>query len=131
MNGFPESFAACRFFEDYRIRGDLFLKNGLQDIHQGFSTPFSCLGDPAAVILIGLVFPRIGPRYISLLTCPKCGKPFDYNWVPGASFSALRLGGGNRYLQCPNCHEWSTFDVRSTRASSRSREKKVVPSRFG
>jgi DNA-directed RNA polymerase subunit RPC12/RpoP len=68
----------------------------------------------AIVIIVYLVFPRIkGLHFTSRLTCPKCHKEFDYNWVPGGSFSAVRLGT-NRYLRCPNCHEWSTFDIVST-----------------
>ena len=46
----------------------------------------------------------------SRLRCPKCGQTFDYDWVPGASFSAVRLGR-DRYMACPLCGHWSTFDV--------------------
>ena len=53
-------------------------------------------------------------HYTSALTCPKCGKAFEYKWVPGASFSAVRLGK-DRYLRCTACHERSTYDVFDTR----------------
>lgn len=53
-------------------------------------------------------------HYTSALTCPKCGRPFEYKWVPGASFSALRLGR-DRHLKCPLCSEWSTFNILDTR----------------
>jgi DNA-directed RNA polymerase subunit RPC12/RpoP len=76
------------------------------------------IGVPVAVIVIaGIVYtvlPRFGPHYTSRLTCSKCGKQFDYNWLPGGSFTAVRLGK-ERYMRCPLCHEWSTFDIWSTR----------------
>ena len=50
----------------------------------------------------------------SRLTCPKCHQTFDYDYVPGASFTAVRLGTG-RYMACPLCGKWSTFDLASTR----------------
>lgn len=46
----------------------------------------------------------------SRLTCPKCRQTFDYDWVPGASFTAVRLGRG-RYMACPLCGHWSRYDV--------------------
>ncbi len=46
----------------------------------------------------------------SRLRCPKCGQVFDYDWVPGASFKAVRLGP-QRYMACPLCGKWSRFDV--------------------
>jgi len=69
----------------------------------------------AIAVTIYLVFPRVrGLHNTSRLTCPKCGKQFDYEWVPGGSFSAVRLGS-KRYLRCPKCHEWSTFEIWKTR----------------
>ncbi len=50
----------------------------------------------------------------SRLTCPKCHQTFDYDYVPGASLTALRLGT-SRYMACPLCGRWSTFDLASTR----------------
>jgi hypothetical protein len=44
------------------------------------------------------------------LECPKCGKGFDYSFVPGASLTALRLGTG-RYMACPLCGRWSVFPL--------------------
>ena len=53
-------------------------------------------------------------HYTSTLTCPKCQKTFDYDWVPMMAFNAVRLGK-DRYMQCPLCHEWSTFNIWDTR----------------
>ncbi|MGD0028805.1 MAG: hypothetical protein ABSC91_07685 [Candidatus Bathyarchaeia archaeon] len=65
-------------------------------------------------VILYILFPRFGPHYTSRLTCTKCGKTFDYNWVPGGSFSAVRLGQ-KRYVRCPNCHKWSTFNIWTTK----------------
>ncbi len=46
------------------------------------------------------------------LTCKKCHQAFDYDFVPGASVTAVRLGG-SRYMACPLCRRWSVFDIRS------------------
>jgi len=45
------------------------------------------------------------------LTCPKCGQTFDYEYVPGASLTALRFGG-SRYMRCPVCHRFAMFPIR-------------------
>jgi hypothetical protein len=50
----------------------------------------------------------------SRLTCPRCHQTFDYDYVPGASFTAVRLGT-SRYMRCPLCRRRSTFDLVSTR----------------
>ncbi len=52
----------------------------------------------------------------SRLTCPKCHQTFDYDYLPGASFTAVRLGP-NRYMPCPLCHQWSTFNLSKTRGT--------------
>jgi hypothetical protein len=44
------------------------------------------------------------------LQCPKCGRTFDYEFVPGASFTAVRLGTA-RYLRCPLCGKFSVFPL--------------------
>jgi RNA polymerase subunit RPABC4/transcription elongation factor Spt4 len=77
------------------------------------------VGVPVAVFavlaVIYLVFPRVkGLHFTSRLNCPKCSKQFDFNWVPLGSFSSVRLGS-ERYLSCPNCHKWSTFEIWNTR----------------
>lgn len=72
-----------------------------------------------AAVLFALVLRRgrargtrgFGQR--SHLRCPKCGHEFDYDWVPGASLTAVRLGTA-RYLACPQCRRWSVFDVYGT-----------------
>ncbi|MDG6985120.1 MAG: hypothetical protein JRM73_00030 [Nitrososphaerota archaeon] len=85
----------------------------------------SLVGVPIVVVgvaLIGYVFAiRSKYHYTSRLTCPKCNGAFDYKWVPGASFSTFRLGR-DRYLKCPGCSEWSTFDVMSTRVGKAQKE---------
>jgi hypothetical protein len=78
------------------------------------------LGIPVAVILAALIIQFIftkkkGLHYTSKLTCPKCHEEFLYDWIPGGSFIAVRLGAGWRYMRCPKCHKWSVFDVSSTR----------------
>jgi prepilin signal peptidase PulO-like enzyme (type II secretory pathway) len=40
-----------------------------------------------------------GPIQLSHLKCPKCGIEFDYAYLPGASFTSIRLGG-SRFLRC-------------------------------
>ena len=69
-----------------------------------------------AVIIYAVILAkgrRLGTKGIvqrSHLRCPKCQQEFDYDWVPGASFTAVRLGPA-RYMACPLCHHWSTFDL--------------------
>ena len=72
-------------------------------------------------VVVYVVLLKTQHHYTSLLTCPKCQRSFDYDWVPLASFSAVRLGK-DRYLACPLCHEWSMFDVWDTKIDS-SRQK--------
>ncbi len=52
------------------------------------------------------------------LTCPKCGGSFDYEYVPGASLTAVRLGG-SRYMRCPLCHQWSVFRLSAAEVPAR------------
>ena len=66
------------------------------------------------VVLIYLVALRSRHHYTSVLTCPKCHGTFEYNWVSLVAFTAVRLGS-SRYLECPLCHEWSTFNIWDTR----------------
>ncbi len=60
---------------------------------------------------------RAGMVSRSRLHCPKCGETFDYDYIPGASVTALRLGTG-RYMACPLCHKWSTFELHATQVSA-------------
>jgi hypothetical protein len=46
----------------------------------------------------------------SRLVCPKCHGTFDYDWIPGGALTAVRLGRA-RYMACPICRKWSTFNV--------------------
>ncbi len=72
-----------------------------------------------AVVLFAVVLRRVrrfgtrGWAERSHLHCPKCRTEFDYDWVPGVSFSAVRLGTG-RYMACPSCGGWSYFDLYGT-----------------
>ncbi len=50
----------------------------------------------------------------SRLTCPQCHQTFDFDYVPGASLTAIRLGR-SRYMACPLCGKWSTFDLSEAR----------------
>jgi len=42
--------------------------------------------------------------------CPKCGGEFDYECIPGVSFTTIRLWN-QRYMACPLCRRWSLFPV--------------------
>ncbi len=66
------------------------------------------------VVAIYAVALKTRHHYTSVLICPRCGRTFEYNWVPLVSFTAVRLGT-SRLLQCPLCHEWSNFEIWSTR----------------
>ncbi len=44
---------------------------------------------------------------MSHLKCKKCGKEFDYKWIP--------LGSVLRYLKCPNCGKRTMFNIAETR----------------
>ncbi|MGB9125043.1 MAG: hypothetical protein WA833_09175 [Nitrosotalea sp.] len=68
----------------------------------------------ATFFVIYTVLPSKGYGYLSRLTCTKCSHTFDYRWLPGGSFTAIRLGN-RRYMRCPSCHKWSMFNVWSTR----------------
>ena len=74
----------------------------------------------AGIVAFYVLGPRYGPHYTSKLSCPKCGKTFEYRWIPGGSVTALK-DANKRYLRCPFCHEWSTFDVVSTRTDNKSK----------
>ncbi len=44
------------------------------------------------------------------LRCPHCHQEFDYDFVPGMSVTALRLGT-SRHMRCPLCRRWGTFPL--------------------
>jgi len=46
----------------------------------------------------------------SKVTCPKCKKSFDYEFMPGASLYSVRLGN-YRYMKCPKCKKWAMFNI--------------------
>jgi DNA-directed RNA polymerase subunit RPC12/RpoP len=77
------------------------------------------IGVPVIVVLFTVLFillPRYGPHYTSRLKCPRCGKQFNYHWVPGATFTSLRYGN-KRNLQCPYCHQKAIYNIAATRVS--------------
>jgi hypothetical protein len=61
----------------------------------------------------------VGLTWTRHLKCPKCGGEFDYEFVPGASFTAIRLGT-SRYMRCPLCHKFSVFSMKVTDPSAGS-----------
>lgn len=54
----------------------------------------------------------MGLTWTRHLKCPKCGGEFDYEFVPGGSFTAIRLGT-SRYMRCPLCHKFSVFSLKT------------------
>jgi hypothetical protein len=44
------------------------------------------------------------------VTCPKCKDSFDYEFVPGASLTSVRLGN-YRYMKCRKCGKWALFNM--------------------
>jgi hypothetical protein len=66
---------------------------------------------------------------LSHLKCKKCGVEFDYAYVPGASFTSIRLGN-SRFLKCPSCGKWSIFNLSKTRVDPETHhcELRVGPS---
>lgn len=44
------------------------------------------------------------------VTCPKCGQSFEYEFVPGGSFTSIRLGP-YRYMRCQKCGKWALFNI--------------------
>jgi predicted RNA-binding Zn-ribbon protein involved in translation (DUF1610 family) len=53
------------------------------------------------------------PFRLSHLVCPSCGFQFDYQWIPGMSFTSIRWFGA-RYFSCPRCGVSSWFNIRDT-----------------
>ena len=46
----------------------------------------------------------------SIVECPHCHYRFNYEFIPGASFAAIRLGPV-RIFKCPNCKELHNFRI--------------------
>jgi len=44
------------------------------------------------------------------LVCPKCKGTFDYEFLPGGSLTAIRLGN-SRYMRCPICQKFALFNL--------------------
>ena len=47
---------------------------------------------------------------MSKLQCRKCGYRFNYEFIPGMSVDAMRLGM-DRYMRCPKCRKWGRFSL--------------------
>jgi len=71
----------------------------------------------------------IPPTQLSHLVCSHCGFEFDYAWVPGASFTSIRLGIA-RLFNCPRCGESSLFNIWDTRVDPATHhcETRIGPS---
>jgi hypothetical protein len=46
----------------------------------------------------------------SIVECPHCHYRFNYEFIPGASFTSIRLGPA-RIFKCPNCKELHKFNI--------------------
>lgn len=46
----------------------------------------------------------------SITECPSCHYRFNYEFIPGASVHAIRLGN-KRIFRCPNCKELHKFRI--------------------
>ena len=46
----------------------------------------------------------------NVLACPKCNRQFNYQFLPGASLTSLRLGR-SRFMKCPLCGRWSVIKI--------------------
>ena len=69
----------------------------------------------AAIAIIFVLAPRLsGIIQLSHLKCKKCGTEFDYAWIPGISFTSVRLVN-SRYLMCPVCRKWAVFNIWNTK----------------
>lgn len=85
-----------------------------------------------AVVYLTFVFTkarRVGTKGIvqrSHLRCPKCEREFDYDWIPGASLTSVRLGP-DRYMACPLCGKWSMFNIYAGLVARPSPETATAP----
>ncbi len=46
----------------------------------------------------------------SIVECPHCHYKFNYEFIPGTSFTSIRLGSA-RIFKCPNCKELHKFNI--------------------
>ncbi|HXY74074.1 MAG TPA: hypothetical protein VEH58_02000 [Dehalococcoidales bacterium] len=56
----------------------------------------------------------IPPTRLSHVVCPYCSLEFDYAWIPGVSFTDVRMFK-KRIFYCPGCKkclEYNVFDSR-------------------
>jgi len=60
------------------------------------------------------------------LTCPKCATGFDFEFIPGASLTGLRLGS-SRYMRCPICRRFSVFPMHPAEASPPTLSQETPP----
>ena len=56
----------------------------------------------------------------SKLKCPKCGYEFEYKWIPGVSFTSIKLGK-KRYMRCPECRKFSLFNIWDTKIKDKKK----------
>jgi len=96
------------------------------------------LGIIIAIVILIIIYGvfiyarRRGPGGIvqlSHLKCTKCSSEFDYAYIPGMSFTSIRLGN-SRLIECPVCHKSSLFNIRDTRVDPKTHhcERRIGPS---
>lgn len=78
------------------------------------------------VVIVFMAFARrggVGGGVVQMahLKCPKCNSEFDYSYIPGASFTSVRLGE-SRLIRCPVCHKWSMFNIWKTRVDPKTHQ---------
>lgn len=56
---------------------------------------------------------------VSHLRCRDCGVEFDYAYLPGGSFTSIRLGN-SRLMCCPGYGKRSVFNISKTRVDPNS-----------
>ena len=50
------------------------------------------------------------PITTSIVECPHCHYKFNYEFIPGTSFTSIRLGPA-RIFKCPNCKDLHKFNI--------------------
>lgn len=76
----------------------------------------------AAAVIFTILFARgiakgprgrgeVSDRWLAVAKCRRCEAEYETEWVPGISFSAVRMGL-DRYQKCRACGEttWARFE---------------------
>jgi hypothetical protein len=56
---------------------------------------------------------------VAVVSCDRCGGRFNYVYVPGVSFRAVRGPGGRRSFRCPLCDQRASFPLGTTSSDPR------------